>query len=133
MIYRATPFRVELCSNLAEMGYQVFALDYRGYGDSTGSPTEDGVVHDVIKLYELVRSYNDQARIIFYGHSLGCGLVETSYQHKHQYLPKYNMLYLFKESSLMLPNYCPRKTVILTIINGFSFKVILLSLIRLYS
>lgn len=81
MIYRATPFRVELCSNLAEMGYQVFALDYRGYGDSTGSPTEDGVVHDVIKLYELVRSYNEHARIIFYGHSLGCGSVETSYQH----------------------------------------------------
>lgn len=72
---RATPYRVELCSNLVDLGYHVFALDYRGYGDSTGEPTEDGVVKDVIKLYELVRSYNEHARIVFYGHSLGCGIV----------------------------------------------------------
>lgn len=55
------------------MGYHVFALDYRGYGDSTGEPTEEGVVNDVLKLYEIIRGHNENVRLFFYGHSLGTG------------------------------------------------------------
>lgn len=56
------------------MGYHVFALDYRGYGDSTGSPTEKGVVKDLLELYELVKTYaNENTKLFLYGHSLGTG------------------------------------------------------------
>ncbi|RMZ96204.1 monoacylglycerol lipase ABHD12-like, partial [Brachionus plicatilis] len=50
---RASPYRIELCTNLVKLGVHVFALDYRGYGDSTGSPTELGAVSDVLDLYKL--------------------------------------------------------------------------------
>lgn len=69
---RSYSFRRYLCSNLTEIGYHVFALDFRGYGDSEGEPSEQGFVTDVIKLYELIRE-NSNSRIFLYGHSLGCG------------------------------------------------------------
>lgn len=74
-VFRAAPFRIELCSNLVDMGYHVFALDYRGYGDSTGVPTEEGVVRDLLKLYDVILNNNEQARIFLYGHSLGTGYI----------------------------------------------------------
>jgi pimeloyl-ACP methyl ester carboxylesterase len=67
------------------LGYHVFAVDYRGYGDSSGEPSESGVVADVIALYDLLRKYRptqlsiEANRIIstggvyFFGHSLGTG------------------------------------------------------------
>jgi alpha-beta hydrolase superfamily lysophospholipase len=54
-----------------QSGYAVFSIDCRGYGDSTGSSTEHGVVTDVLKLYDLIKSHNQKAKIAFYGHSLG--------------------------------------------------------------
>jgi abhydrolase domain-containing protein 12 len=72
-ILRALPYRTELCSNLAKRGYHVFAIDCRGYGDSTGSPTEQGVVHDLIQLWQFIKDYNKLVKLILYGHSLGTG------------------------------------------------------------
>lgn len=59
--------------NLRKLGGHIFALDYRGYGDSTGVPTEEGVVLDVFTLYNLIMSYRPDAKIYLYGHSLGTG------------------------------------------------------------
>ena len=44
-----------------------------GYGDSTGTPTEAGVVQDVLVLYNFLKSYQNQTRIYLWGHSLGSG------------------------------------------------------------
>lgn len=68
---RASPYRIELCTNLVKLGVHVFALDYRGYGDSSGSPTELGVVSDVLDLYKLIKEQNPHNKIYLYGHSLG--------------------------------------------------------------
>jgi pimeloyl-ACP methyl ester carboxylesterase len=83
---RATPFRRSLCTQLVNQGYHVFAIDYRGYGDSTGEPSEAGVVKDVIALYDLLRKYRPAAQgssnsaqtasvggVYLFGHSLGTG------------------------------------------------------------
>lgn len=56
-------------------GYHVFALDYRGFGDSSGYPTETGVVKDVITLYKLVKLYQPDVKIFLYGKSLGTGIM----------------------------------------------------------
>ncbi len=72
---RAASFRIEKCKNLLSLGYHVFAIDYRGYGDSTGISSELGIVQDVLTLYVLIMSYNRDATIYFYGHSLGTGIV----------------------------------------------------------
>ena len=65
--------RMKLCNSLCELGYHIFAIDYRGYGDSSGTPSEVGVVNDVLALYKFIKSYQNQSRIFFWGHSLGTG------------------------------------------------------------
>ena len=72
---RAVEGRVALCKKLNDLGYHVFAIDYRGYGDSTGVPSETGVVEDVIALHNFLKSFQKKARIYMWGHSLGTGVV----------------------------------------------------------
>ena len=50
-------------------------LKLKGYGDSTGLPSEEGIVKDVLALYNLIMSYNNNTTIYLYGHSLGTGIV----------------------------------------------------------
>ncbi|AYV83536.1 MAG: alpha/beta hydrolase family protein [Hyperionvirus sp.] len=53
----------------------VVAFDYRGYGKSTGSPSETGIYNDTLTMWNhLNRSYNPKD-IILYGESLGCSCV----------------------------------------------------------
>lgn len=66
--------RIQMCKVLNDLGYHVFALDYRGYGDSTGIPTETGVVNDVVNLQNFIKSYQSKAQIHLWGHSLGTGI-----------------------------------------------------------
>jgi pimeloyl-ACP methyl ester carboxylesterase len=67
--------RIQTCKLLNDLGYHVFALDYRGYGDSTGEPSETGIVNDVINLHNFIKSYQKEAQIHLWGHSLGTGVV----------------------------------------------------------
>jgi fermentation-respiration switch protein FrsA (DUF1100 family) len=56
-----------------ELGYGVFILDYRGYGGSEGSPTEDGLFSDALTaLHWLQQARSDQ--VVYFGESLGCGV-----------------------------------------------------------
>jgi uncharacterized protein len=57
-------------------GYDVFALDYRGYGKSTGTIADEASLHqDVRAAYEYLRHTYRDDQMVFYGHSLGTGLV----------------------------------------------------------
>ncbi|CAF0998244.1 unnamed protein product [Adineta ricciae] len=51
----------------------ILLFDYRGYGKSTGIPSESGLYTDAQAVYDFVRSRNDlnQGRIILFGRSLG--------------------------------------------------------------
>lgn len=71
---RAQPHRVELLKLLSKLNYHVLALDYRGFGDSTGFPSEDGCVADSYFLYKWVRKRSAQVPVIIWGHSLGTGI-----------------------------------------------------------
>jgi len=55
------------------VGYNVFAFDYRGFGDSAGSPTEPGLYDDAAAAYRyLIRTERVPAeRVVLAGHSLG--------------------------------------------------------------
>ncbi len=52
----------------------VLIIDYRGYGESSGSPTEEGLYLDADAAWEhLTESKGiDPARIALYGESIGC-------------------------------------------------------------
>lgn len=51
----------------------VTALDYRGYGKSTGSPTEEGLYQDTSALINFfwARLHRPQNRVLYWGRSLG--------------------------------------------------------------
>jgi pimeloyl-ACP methyl ester carboxylesterase len=58
---------------LSSLGYNVFAFDYRGFGDSPGLPTEDGLYADATAAHaHLVQRLGvSPSRIIVAGRSLG--------------------------------------------------------------
>jgi len=58
---------------LAKIGVNVLAVDYRGYGRSEGKPDEAGVYQDADAAYDyLIKQRHFRAEdIIIYGHSLG--------------------------------------------------------------
>jgi len=54
------------------IGLDIFLVDYRGYGRSEGSPSEDGLYRDGRAIYqEAIRSGFGAERIILFGESLG--------------------------------------------------------------
>lgn len=56
-----------------EMGYDVFAIEYEGFGKSEGSPSEDAIIRDGEKAMEFVTQQLswEADKTIIYGYSLG--------------------------------------------------------------
>jgi len=62
-------------AEIARHGYSVLAFDYRGYGRSTGHPTETGLYRDVDAVLERFWSGTDSSRpVIYWGRSLGVAM-----------------------------------------------------------
>lgn len=61
---------------LAREGFNVFAFDYRGYGQSDGKPDKDGIQEDAAAAVRWVRGRPDvdPDRLIFFGQSLGAAI-----------------------------------------------------------
>jgi fermentation-respiration switch protein FrsA (DUF1100 family) len=57
-----------------EDGTGLLALSYRGYGGSTGSPTENGLITDAETAYAFAVSRYPPERIALWGESLGSGV-----------------------------------------------------------
>jgi len=74
---RSTGHRLELYKLLTSMNYHVIAVDYRGYGDSTGEPTEIDVVRDALFTYEFIQKTVPWATVYVWGHSLGTGITSS--------------------------------------------------------
>src|SRR6266567_6855688 len=55
-------------------GTGLVALSYRGYGGSTGSPTETGLIADAEAVYAFAASRYPAERISVWGESLGTGV-----------------------------------------------------------
>lgn len=71
---RSTAHRVTLYKKLQSMNYHVVAVDYRGFGDSTGVPTEADITRDALFAYEYLQSVAQSASVYIWGHSLGTGV-----------------------------------------------------------
>lgn len=58
---------------LPSQGYNVFAFDYRGYGQSEGQPDEQGLFEDSVAAIEYIANREDIApdKIVVFGQSLG--------------------------------------------------------------
>jgi len=61
-----------ILAGIAQRGFAVTAFDYRGYGISTGRPTEHGLYRDVEGVVEtFTKSVPKGAAIVYWGRSLG--------------------------------------------------------------
>ncbi|MBU0754304.1 MAG: alpha/beta hydrolase [Planctomycetes bacterium] len=55
-------------------GLDMILFDYRGYGESTGSPSAEGVIADGLAVYDFLVSQGIKGeRIVPYGRSIGSG------------------------------------------------------------
>jgi uncharacterized protein len=65
--------RLPLAEGFAEMGFASLLFDYRGYGASTGKPTEEGTYRDAEAAYDRLAGEKGfpAGRIVVYGESLG--------------------------------------------------------------
>lgn len=60
-----------MAAKVLEMGYNVVTLSYRGYGKSTGSPSEKGLKTDVATCLRHITENQPDQKIVLYGRSLG--------------------------------------------------------------
>ena len=65
------PARVGRFTWLTADGIGLLGLNYRGYGGSSGTPTEDGLIRDAQAAYDFARAHCPAARIVLFGESLG--------------------------------------------------------------
>lgn len=71
---RAAPHRVGVAKLLSALDYHVLVPEYRGFGDSTGEPTEAGLTSDAIFVYNWVKARSGKSLVVIWGHSLGTGI-----------------------------------------------------------
>ncbi|HLV00822.1 MAG TPA: alpha/beta hydrolase [Acidobacteriota bacterium] len=64
---------LDYLAQLYTHGYSVFALDYRGYGASTGRPTEAGILEDSKAFVDFYWKHLMRAElpVVYFGRSLG--------------------------------------------------------------
>ena len=67
----------------AKKNYDVFVMDYRGYGKSTGELTEEILYQDAQMVYDFVKNSYKEQDIIIYGRSLGSGIATKIASENH--------------------------------------------------
>ncbi|XP_053553614.1 protein ABHD12B [Bombina bombina] len=75
---RAIDHRVQLVKILSAAGFHVLSIDYRGFADSTGEPSEEGVTTDSVYIYEWVKARTRGSPVCLWGHSLGTGVATNA-------------------------------------------------------
>ena len=66
--------RVHRFARLVQDGFGVFAVSYRGFGGSTGSPSETGLLLDAAAGYAFCADRYGAERIVVWGELLGSGV-----------------------------------------------------------
>jgi len=66
-------YRINDIKEFARAGFDVLLFDYRGYGDSTGSPSEEKLTADAWRIWEFATEElgYDPGAVILFGESLG--------------------------------------------------------------
>jgi len=67
--------RLESVQQFHQLGLNVLIIDYRGYGESTGTPSEEGLYRDAEAAWQhaVTQRGIDPSRIVIFGRSLGGG------------------------------------------------------------
>uniref|UniRef100_A0A8R1TXI2 2-arachidonoylglycerol hydrolase ABHD12 n=2 Tax=Onchocerca TaxID=6281 RepID=A0A8R1TXI2_ONCVO len=66
--------RVDTYNVLSAMDLHILCLDYRGFGESDGYPSEAGIIADSIFLFNYTKNLAGKNYIFIWGHSMGSGI-----------------------------------------------------------
>jgi fermentation-respiration switch protein FrsA (DUF1100 family) len=66
--------RAQRFVKLKAAGFGVLAISYRGYGGSSGRPTEEGLLRDAEAAWQFASSRYGAERVALWGESLGTGV-----------------------------------------------------------
>lgn len=67
--------RIDYAKMFYGLGYNTVLVDYRGYGDSTGEPSEQGTYRDALASWQWLSARGIPAQdIVIFGESLGGGV-----------------------------------------------------------
>lgn len=68
--------RPEFYAFARDLGLNLFAFDYRGFGESAGTPDESGLYDDAMASYRYLTDslHVPSSQIVIFGHSLGSGV-----------------------------------------------------------
>ncbi|MDF2436835.1 MAG: hydrolase or acyltransferase, alpha/beta fold family [Bacteroidota bacterium] len=66
-------YQYQFAKPLVQAGYQVMVFDYEGYGNSTGSPSQEKVLDDGLCALKYIKAREDvkNTKLILFGQSLG--------------------------------------------------------------
>jgi pimeloyl-ACP methyl ester carboxylesterase len=104
----------EIAKVYTDLKYDLFVLDYRGYGKSDGSiENQDQLFNDVQIAYDTLKSRYDENSIIIYGYSLGTGpAAKLASSNKPHLLilqaPYYSYTDMFKHRCPVIPTFLVR-------------------------
>jgi alpha-beta hydrolase superfamily lysophospholipase len=106
-------------ANFTKNGYEIWMLDYPGYGKSTGKLSEENLYKQASEFYKLANAKYDKDSIVLYGKSLGSGLasylaarkscrrliLETPYYSMPDLLHHYAPVYPGRMAAFKLPTF----------------------------
>ncbi len=114
--------------NFTSLGYDVLMIDYRGYGKSSGIPTEELLYDDALTVWNWVKNTFKYSKHILYGRSLGAAvasnlagktdpdilIMETPFDNLNRALPAYLIPFKLKykfRNCLHLPEVSCKKVI----------------------
>lgn len=95
---------------LLDYEYEVFVMDYRGYGKSTGKVNEEAMYNDALATYDYLNKQFDEDKIVVYGRSLGATFAskvgaERAPKHIVLEAPFYTMKHAAKKFFALAPTF----------------------------
>jgi alpha-beta hydrolase superfamily lysophospholipase len=104
----------EVAKTYIDMHYDVFMLDYRGYGKSEGWITSEHQFLDDVQLaYDHIKKKYAEDKIIVLGYSIGTGAAANIAANNHPHLlilqaPYYSLTDMMKHNYPAIPTFIPK-------------------------
>jgi uncharacterized protein len=101
----------EVAKTYTDLNYDVYMLDYRGYGKSEGKITSEEVLYqDLQTVYDELKSKYDESKIVVLGYSIGTGLAAKIASVNNPKLlilqaPYYSLTDLMKHTFPIIPTF----------------------------
>jgi uncharacterized protein len=101
----------EIAKTYTDLKYDLFMLDYRGYGKSEGSiNSQDQLFNDIQMVYDSLKKRYDENKIIILGYSIGTGPAAKLASANHAKLlilqaPYYSLTDMLKHHYPIIPTF----------------------------